>query len=603
MSRLFTFGCSFTSYSYPTWADIVGTQFDYYENWGKPGAGNFYIASQLIECNQINKINKNDVVLIMLSSFSRFDIINKESEFLTCGNIYSQKGCFDDKFIEKYWSDEYGIYMTWFAINSIINLLEKTECKYKILTGFDLYKVEYDLFTSESLNKLRIKNCSEYFNTVLPKHDLFTYTNEKIKKGIKYYTFKETGLDDHPTITIHHDWVKEYLPEYYDESMKLQCEKWEELIEDSRYETWKNFESTLKGNHKNFSNNFNKMTDNKFFLYNAHDTSNGNFDIIIEDIKKFNPETVFFWSAGEHEMPCNIDYVQYKKLEKTLIDFNVQFYIMFGSCYNEKNKLKYPYQNFQFIYWPTFYLHVSNYGLRANYGDINDIKIENKFEHLYQCFNNNPHNHRCFFMDELNRHDLIKDGLVSWNTLSTEEGYAKYNFKFWKEDYIEIDDYKKNNRNEFSNQLLHLKSFINIASESTESSLFITEKTFRPLLTEQCVICLASTNQNNVLQDFGFKLYDELFDYSFDGEKELHLRIGGLINILYDLKDIDMNELYNKVKDKVIFNKNRALEIIENDPYIPIEFINFYNQNIDAFNNAMKNDKLPQYLKTILKNK
>jgi hypothetical protein len=114
---------------------------------------------------------------------------------------------------------------------------------------------------------------------------------------------------------------------------------------------------------------------------------------------------------------------------------------------------------------------------------------------------------------------------------------------------------------------------------------------------------LASTNQNNVLQDFGFKLYDELFDYSFDGEKELHFRIGGLINILYDLKDIDMNELYDKVKDKIIFNKNRALDIIENDPYIPIEFVNFYNQNIDKFNVAMKIDKLPKYLKTILKNK
>ena len=38
--RLYTFGCSMTSYFYPTWADILGQEFSYYENWGEPGAGN-----------------------------------------------------------------------------------------------------------------------------------------------------------------------------------------------------------------------------------------------------------------------------------------------------------------------------------------------------------------------------------------------------------------------------------------------------------------------------------------------------------------------------------------------------------------------------------
>lgn len=35
MTRLFTFGCSFTKFFWPTWADILGQEFDYYENWGR----------------------------------------------------------------------------------------------------------------------------------------------------------------------------------------------------------------------------------------------------------------------------------------------------------------------------------------------------------------------------------------------------------------------------------------------------------------------------------------------------------------------------------------------------------------------------------------
>ena len=38
MTRLFTFGCSFTQYWWPTWADILGYQHDFYENWGRCGA-------------------------------------------------------------------------------------------------------------------------------------------------------------------------------------------------------------------------------------------------------------------------------------------------------------------------------------------------------------------------------------------------------------------------------------------------------------------------------------------------------------------------------------------------------------------------------------
>jgi hypothetical protein len=72
--RLFTFGCSMTSYDYPTWADILGRSWSYFENWGKQGSGNHFIFNSIIECNRRNNLNSKDTVIIMWSSIARHDV-------------------------------------------------------------------------------------------------------------------------------------------------------------------------------------------------------------------------------------------------------------------------------------------------------------------------------------------------------------------------------------------------------------------------------------------------------------------------------------------------------------------------------------------------
>lgn len=73
MARLFTFGCSFTHWSWPTWADILGREFKEYENWGQRGAGNVFIFHSLIECHKKRALGKGDKVVIMWSSYFRED--------------------------------------------------------------------------------------------------------------------------------------------------------------------------------------------------------------------------------------------------------------------------------------------------------------------------------------------------------------------------------------------------------------------------------------------------------------------------------------------------------------------------------------------------
>lgn len=75
--RLFTFGCSFTNWKYPTWADIISRNFDIpLQNYGAGGQGNLYISTLLNQVNLFHNLNQRDLVMIMWASMHRNDHYN-----------------------------------------------------------------------------------------------------------------------------------------------------------------------------------------------------------------------------------------------------------------------------------------------------------------------------------------------------------------------------------------------------------------------------------------------------------------------------------------------------------------------------------------------
>ena len=73
--RIFAFGCSFTSYGWPTWADLIAYEApdSQYFNYGHAGIGNVGIACKIGEANQRYKFTEDDLVMVMWSTFSRLD--------------------------------------------------------------------------------------------------------------------------------------------------------------------------------------------------------------------------------------------------------------------------------------------------------------------------------------------------------------------------------------------------------------------------------------------------------------------------------------------------------------------------------------------------
>ncbi len=93
--RIWCFGCSFTEYFYPTWADIliheVEQQGFYGENWGSCGKGNLYIANKVQECHARNTLGKDDWVFVCWSNYFREDSYTDKMGWHTPRYIFQQK--------------------------------------------------------------------------------------------------------------------------------------------------------------------------------------------------------------------------------------------------------------------------------------------------------------------------------------------------------------------------------------------------------------------------------------------------------------------------------------------------------------------------------
>jgi len=369
-----------------------------------------------------------------------------------------------------------------------------------------------------------------------------------------------------------------------------------------------------------------KNLKNKDFLYLDTDINSNDWslkpiiDIILEKKPKdvvyhYPTECTLYWltecyypiplciSGDPSFNPNNYKFEfpqQFLDLEKVLVENNVNFYLTLGA--DKPNIFKYltdettKIKNFDILFYPTYlmfhtYVSVRNMLLpHTKFKDVRGLEIEKKFDYLFINYNNKPRLHRCMLIDELYKTKLNEFGRISWNQLTTIRpdnvsdvlGNYNYEFKYWKEEYMDIDSYRdveKIHTDEHSPLLIQPNAFIELVSETSKDVTFITEKTFRPILLEQPFICLGAPNQNLDLLKYGFELYDEIFDYSFDSKLNVEDRINGIIENLNKIKDEDYYQLYNLLEPKIKRNKERMFSLLENDPFNP--YINLYQKYID----------------------
>lgn len=154
MKRLFTFGCSYTRYYWPTWADLLSIEFEHSENWGYTGIGNQAIAERLAECDARNRFTKDDVVIIQWTSYLRHDWYHthdlpngRDPKWKTFGGIFSRynKEVFDDKWIEMFFHEPAYVMHTLNYIKLTQKMLDSIGCTWYMTGMGDIRNLGRDL--------------------------------------------------------------------------------------------------------------------------------------------------------------------------------------------------------------------------------------------------------------------------------------------------------------------------------------------------------------------------------------------------------------------------------------------------------------------------
>lgn len=215
--RLFTFGCSFTSYWWPTWADLLLSQIDG-QNWGLSGVGNKCIFESLIECDLVNQITSEDKIIIMWSGFTREDRY-MNNHWMGFGNVYNAEPQYDKAFLTKYWDDKGCILHNLNFICAAIKLLEAKGCDWTMASMVPLSTLENLQDITEDMSSFKQHlSFIEQFKVKWIRQDLcsffqesdclkFTWDGPKIKKLFKATPF----FDNHPTPLVHYNWLKKHF--------------------------------------------------------------------------------------------------------------------------------------------------------------------------------------------------------------------------------------------------------------------------------------------------------------------------------------------------------------------------------------------------------
>lgn len=232
-TRYIAFGCSYTQYGYPTYADFIGQHFDYRENLGSSGAGNRFIFHKLISSLDALRregitLTENDLITIQWSGLPREDKIkNGEHEYPCCGYLGSQ-GEFSEEYINKYFSIEQSFYESINYIVAAKTILDSMDVQYKMFNMMDLTfgesedflgEVFYNkLFNDNNFHTLKEQGYLGELNKVMPGNiesiEGYRLSNTINKEKPYYYSFpNDKGIiemheETHPTPESHYEYAK-----------------------------------------------------------------------------------------------------------------------------------------------------------------------------------------------------------------------------------------------------------------------------------------------------------------------------------------------------------------------------------------------------------
>lgn len=319
-------------------------------------------------------------------------------------------------------------------------------------------------------------------------------------------------------------------------------------------------------------------------------------DNFLNNILESKPDKVVFLGHQEFNYCDNV-----KDFEKVLEwhRINNKIYYVTTLGYPHENDPHHP--NLKVYNWIDWYIKkifatcvthcFNNNDLNLNYYK-KSIQYE-QFNYFLTSLNYRAHRHRGLMIDLLAKHNLINNNAISWhNKISGIE----HNFKYYNPQHI------LQLKNSFGPDWMYLPdqyfdSFVQLISESSDIISCITEKTVMALICHKPFVIAGPMGIHKKLSELGFKLFTELFDYSFDSEideeKRYDLIMKNLVELQHQYKIDNGRRLQKLILPKLIFNFQQVKKIacdFSTVPDVVLELRQFYidsNINLNKYINSV----------------
>lgn len=220
---------------------------------------------------------------------------------------------------------------------------------------------------------------------------------------------------------------------------------------------------------------------------------------------------------------------------------NLQVY--YGSVVDELNTRNVE-NDFGFENWSNYFAH--RIALRSADSVRPYIPEPENIEKHFTCMNGRPHWWRSMFIDKLYGEGLFDYGYISWHEWDYTDYKSLWDFEYWVPEKLEFQkDFRGTNGmcDIFVPPQEFKKSVFSVISESNLDCLFFTEKTYVPIYHQRPFMIWGAPNSHAYLKKVGFRLFDNVIDYSFDSIEDDEKRCEAFIKQVREICKIDKHEL------------------------------------------------------------
>lgn len=272
--------------------------------------------------------------------------------------------------------------------------------------------------------------------------------------------------------------------------------------------------------------------------------------------------------------------------------------------YNIKNEIN---ESIKVWAFPYFELYISNLSKKNLYPIPSIEQIKRNFKltfdgKLFSSLSRINRHWRSIGTYLLSNSNMAEKGLISHNQITKQyqselklnlitydEDFDNKKFKRWCKKLPLIIDIKNFSINQADNlnKEIHDQTLFQIVNETlvedwNYTSLFYSEKTYKPIIHLQPFLIWGQQGCNRYLENMGYKLYTDWFDYSFDDEPNRILRYKKLLQSI----EKAITEIENMNPDHYVNWRFKNTDVLEHNLSVLLN-CPFMTERLNEINNIL----------------